>query len=487
MNVSLKLDKSVDGVEKPLFIRLRSKLQNGKWIESSIKTDLKLEVRHFRNNGISKSLPNYTSKIRVINTILDDIERISSELIEQGKEPNPPLVKTLYLEHLKSRLYETKVPKGFWSGYEEFYSTKKHNSRGYVKTLVTLRNHLKGFEEFQNRTLTFDYIVTKTLLFQSEFQDYLWTEKNLSNGYINKLMGNLSNFLYWSQQLGYVSRKPKFNRLKEVDRDEKIYLKTEEVYKLFNSTKWDYEEGRDYSTNEHIVLFEQGLKGTRRIEFGGKLVVTNWELVKDIFLFMSSVGCRYSDIHHFKVRHFDFDSEVQTLTWVQQKTNKNVSVPVTDISGQVFKKYSGGKSLDQSLFPSISHQKFNKQLKLLLKDLRFNRLVSHPKMKGSDIIENEDRQLWELISSHCGRRSFIKNLIDMGSMDYKSIMKLSGHKSYTEFLKYVSVNKEDLVKGSQLYRLDSSTEEDELNEIIKIVKSLDPKNRTLVLQLVRNF
>ena len=66
-------------------------------------------------------------------------------------------------------------------------------------------------------------------------------------------------------------------------------------------------------------------------------------------------------------------------------------------------------------------------------------------------------------------------------------MKLSGHKSYTEFLKYVSVNKEDLVKGSQLYRLGSSTEEDELNEIIKIVKSLDPKNRTLVLQLVRNL
>lgn len=487
MNVSLKLDKSVGGDEKPLFVRLRSKLPSGKWVESSISTDIRIETRHFRNNSMSKRVPNYTSKNRLLNTILDDIEKISSQLVEEGKEPNPPLVKNIYLELLESKTYHTPIPKGFWSSYEEFYSTKKHNSRGYVKTLITLRNHLKGFEEHLGRSLSFDYLVTRTVLFQSDFQDYLWTQKELSNGYINKLLGNLSNFLYWSHQLGYITRKPKFNRLKEVDRDEKIYLKTDEVYKLFSSTKWDYRESKDHSKNEHITLLSQKLNGTRKLEFGGVLTVTNWELVKDIFLFMSSVGCRYSDIHHFKIRHFDFNSEVQTLTWIQQKTNKSVSVPITDISGQVFKKYSSGKSLDQLLFPSISHQKFNKQLKLLLKDLRFNRLVSHPKMRGSEIIENEDRQLWELISSHCGRRSFIKNLIDMGSMDYKSIMKLSGHKSYTEFLKYVSVNKEDLVKGSQLYRLGSSTEEDELNEIIKIVKSLDPKNRTLVLQLVRNL
>jgi len=365
--------------------------------------------------------------------------------------------------------------------------SKKHNSRGYVKTLLTLKNHLLGFQKHSKRTITFEYITGKTILFQSHFQDYLWSQKNLSNGYINKLFNNLSNFLFWSQQLNYIQQKPKFTKLREVDRDEKIYLKTEEIYKLFSSSKWNYKEKKDFKTNPHITIIRESLEGTRSKHFGNELKVTNWELVKDVFLFMSSVGCRYSDIEHFKVRHFDFKSNVQTLTWIQQKTNKNVSVPVTDISGNIFKKYSRGKSLEQRLFPKISQQKFNKHLKLLLRDLKFNRLVSHPKMKGSEIIDNDDKQLWELISSHSGRRSFIKNLIDLGNMDYKTIMKLSGHRSYSEFLKYVSVNQEDLMKGSQLYRLQSKNEQDELEEILNTISSFDDDKRKLVLQMIRSL
>jgi len=108
-------------------------------------------------------------------------------------------------------------------------------------------------------------------------------------------------------------------------------------------------------------------------------------------------------------------------------------------------------------------------------------------MKGSEIIDNDDKQIWELISSHSGRRSFIKNLIDLGNMDYKTIMKLSGHRSYSEFLKYVSVNQEDLMKGSQLYRLQSKNEQDELEEILNTISSFDDDKRKLVLQMIRSL
>jgi len=487
VNVSLKLDTSNNGKEKPLYIRLRGKSVNGKTEETSISTEIKLLPRHFKNNGISKSSPNYSSKIKVVNSILDEIENIIGEINHQGEIPNPTLVKHLYSENRVSKEVVTPNYRSFWNSFEEFYLSKKHNSRGYVKTLLTLKNHLLGFQKHSKRTITFEYITGKTILFQSHFQDYLWSQKNLSNGYINKLFNNLSNFLFWSQQLNYIQQKPKFTKLREVDRDEKIYLKTEEVYKLFSSSKWNYKEKKSFKTNPHITTIRESLEGTRSKHFGNELKVTNWELVKDVFLFMSSVGCRYSDIEHFKVRHFDFDSNVQTLTWIQQKTNKSVSVPVTDISGNIFKKYSGGKSLEQRLFPKISQQKFNKHLKLLLKDLKFNRLVSHPKMKGSEIIDNDDKQLWELISSHSGRRSFIKNLIDLGNMDYKTIMKLSGHRSYSEFLKYVSVNQEDLMKGSQLYKLQSRDEQDEMEEIINTISSFDDDKRKLVLQMIRSL
>lgn len=487
MNVSLKLDNSHSGDEKPLFIRLRMKKTNGKYSESSISTEIRLLSRHFQNNGISKSTPNYTSKNKIINSMIEDIYLIIGEIRENGLEPNPSLVKRIYLEKKDTKKIITPTYKGFWSGFEEFQNSKKHNSRGYTKTILTLKNHLTGFQTFTKKSVTYEYLVSKTLLFQSNFHDYLWTEKGLSNGYINKLLDNLSNFLYWSQQLGYIQRKPRFNKLPIVDRDEKIYLKTDEVYKLYSSHKWDYQTIGGKTDNPHIKIITQKLEGTRKQEFNELLVVTNWELVKDIFLFMSSVGCRYSDINHFKVRHFDFDSQIQTLTWVQQKTNKRVSVPVTDISGDIFRKYSSGKSVEQTLFPKYSQQKFNKHLKFLLKDMKFNRLVSHPKMRGSKVIDNEDRQLWELISSHSGRRSFIKNLIDLGNMDYKSIMKLSGHRSYSEFLKYVSVNKEDLQKGSQLYSLKIKGDEEEMEEIVNTISMFPKEKRQLVLQMIRSI
>ena len=63
----------------------------------------------------------------------------------------------------------------------------------------------------------------------------------------------------------------------------------------------------------------------------------------------------------------------------------------------------------------------------------------------------KEKQIWELLSSHSGRRSFIKNLIDLNTMDNWSIMKLSGHKTINSFQKYVSVVDKDIDKGKKLY------------------------------------
>ncbi len=121
------------------------------------------------------------------------------------------------------------------------------------------------------------------------------------------------------------------------------------------------------------------------------------------------------------------------------------------MGGFIFKKFSSGKSRSQTLFPSVSQSKFNKQLKNLCEESGFlNRLVSNPKRVGSDVINTKEKPLWELISSHGGRRGFVKNSIDLGKMDYRTIMKLSGHKTFSEFSKYISVTSEDVLKIQDL-------------------------------------
>jgi integrase len=108
-------------------------------------------------------------------------------------------------------------------------------------------------------------------------------------------------------------------------------------------------------------------------------------------------------------------------------------------------------------------------------------------MVGSKTLNTQEKELHEVISSHSGRRSYIKNLIDLGEMDYKSIMKLSGHRSITEFLKYVSVNEEDLKKGSNLYRLENKTEDEEVEEVVKIYKSLQEEEKVMIRTILDRF
>lgn len=489
MKTSLKLNKrqsNSDGLH-PLYVRIRGKSSKGKDSEVSIYSGIDLSPKQFSGGGISNKTPNYTDKNRRLNSILDNVERIISQTIEDGLEPNPQYVKKQFEDLQRQKQEITPDYTSFWKGFEEYFETKKHRSRGYVKTIITLRNRLEDFQNHRGTKITYDYVVNKTILFQNEFQNYLWSlEPPRTNGYINKTFENLRGFLHFSKELGYIEKKPKFQKLDTIDREEKIYLYKDEVFKLYNSTKWDFKKGKSFS-KENIYIIEETLLGTRKNEFGGVLRVTNWELIKDVFLFMCSIGCRHSDIPFFRVKDFQFEKDKEFFTWTQQKTDSPVSVPVNFISGNIFKKYSGGKKLDQTLFPKLSNQKFNKGLKLLLEDLGFNRLVTYPKKVGSKTIDTDPKYLYQMISSHSGRRTFIKNMIDQGNMDYQTIMRMSGHKTISEFLKYVSVSPKDLEKGRGLYSPDEKSDDSMLKEVTDTFENLSKDNKRMVLQFMKSI
>jgi integrase len=285
--------------------------------------------------------------------------------------------------------------------------------------------------------------------------------------------------------MGYIERKPRFQKVSEVERDELVYLYFDEVIKLFESNKWDYENGGHKKNKPNIYVIEEPLLGTRSKEFGNVLKITNWELIKDMFLFLCSIGCRYSDIQHLKVNDFNFEKGLEHFSYIQKKTSKPVRVPINFINGEIFKKYSSGKKLNQLLFPKISIQKFNKGLQLLFEDLGFNRLLSYPKKVGSELINEDEQPLHKLISSHCGRRTFIKNMIDKG-LDYRTIMTMSGHRTIREFMKYVSVSPKDLEKGRGLYSTMNNSDETLIKQIQEQIVDLD-KNKLVEVSKYINY
>ena len=169
------------------------------------------------------------------------------------------------------------------------------------------------------------------------------------------------------------------------------------------------------------------------------------------------------------------------MEWIQQKTNKRNSVPINDISGFIFRKFSSGKKLEQPLFPPLSIQKFNKHLKLLLKELNFNRRIVKPRMRGSVMIDDKPQELHELISSNSGRHSFITNTIELGTMDYKTIMSLSGHSTTSSFLEYVSILNEQKEKASKLYQIDNTDEIECEKKLVQLYKKLTDSDKKFLM------
>lgn len=475
--------------ESPIYFRLRKTNQQGKRTEARIKTEVYVLSKYFKDGTLSTRTPKYAEYNTILSNIHSQIFRILGEIMSEGLEPNPSLLKKRYLERIGSKEEFTPKVITFWDCFDEYLKTKRNTTRGYQKTLNCLKNRLKDFEENKKTTITFDLIIGKPTYFKSELVNFFWEEKNLTNGYVNKLLSNLSNFLYYANNNGYISKKPKLGNVPDIDRDELIYLKTDEVLKLFDCSDWDYSEHKDFSENPHIVLKMQDRLYHTKEKYGEQLIVTNWELVKDIMLFLCAIGCRFGDIKKFKVKDFSFEKDQSFFEITQEKGKKRVVVPVNPVSSHIFKKYSRGKTLEQPLFPSISLDKFNKQIKLVLEYYKFNRLVTRPKMKGSEIVDGEERFLWELMSSHSGRRSFAKNLVDIQTMDYKTVMKLTGHRTFSQFKKYISVNKEDKLKAGKLYSMEEKNEnkdfEIEMANIISKIKSEEDKQD--LIKMARRF
>lgn len=485
MKISLihKTQQPNKNKECEVYYRMRSKVGDVK-----ISTDVWVKPKDFKNGSIKVSHPNYNTLTKNLNLIRKDLDNIITDLIEEDEVLTPKRVKLRYSELIENRDEDITELLDFWKGYEEYLEIKKLKSYGYLKTLRTLENHLRNFEVYKNRRITYEWICKKTLLFQTEFNDYLWNKRKLSNSYVNKIYDNLSGFLYYSHQSGYIKIKPKLKLEKTYEVDEKIYLQTEEVIKLFNSEKWNYSEKKENEllNKENIIIVEDKLLGKNSKKYGGVLKVTNWELVKDIFCWLNSTGMRIGDVKIIRVSDMNFNRKTQLISWNQSKTKKSVSVPLNDISGYIFTKYSRGKSLEQHLFPMISQQKFNKQLKNLLKDLRFNRKVSKPMLRGSKVVNDKPQYLHQLISSHSGRRGFIKNSIDMGNMDYSTIMKLSGHKTFSEFSKYISVTQKDVLKSRGLYSLEPN-KNDMDSKLSNMFKKLSEEDRRMIYGLTESL
>lgn len=267
-------------------------------------------------------------------------------------------------------------------------------SDGTYKKFKTLGNHLNAYK----RDMMAEDIDDDML---NGFVGYL-IKKGFNNNYIKKLTKNMAWFLRWAQKKGYCA---KFNteclspRLKTPER-RVIYLDWDELMTVYNF---------NVPANKNYIA-----------------------RVRDIFCFCCFTGLRFSDAQNLK-RSDVYEDKISISTI---KTSERLEIPLGKYARSILDKYSG-EDLGGKALPSISNQKANQYLKELCFTCGINRPVTVVDFRGSQRIE-EVKPKWELMGTHCGRRTFISNALALG-VPVTTVMAITGHSDFQAMKPYIEI------------------------------------------------
>jgi len=176
-------------------------------------------------------------------------------------------------------------------------------------------------------------------------------------------------------------------------------------------------------------------------------------------VFGCGVGCRFSDLVKLKIDNVKYGSEEDPSEYIRftmTKTQKEVKIPFNTLTLSIYKKYSSGKTINQYIFPLtphgnlISNQKFNQNLKELSKVIGLNRRVVKKEYVGREVKSGTEvsKPLYEVISSHIVRRTFIREGIN-SNLPYHIIRTMSGHTDDKVFQGYFNTLTEEIEKGME--------------------------------------
>ena len=330
----------------------------------------------------------------VINKAIQSYEDICDNIffIFEQKEiiPTPDEFKDEFNQRLGKKV---KRQRTLFEYHTEFMIEQGKESQWEESTYKehrTIQRRLKDFAP----DLEFEDLTKQGL---SMFVDYMHTvpinskKKGLKNSSIRKNLDNLKWFLRWATDKGY-NKELAFTtfqpKLKEV-KNTVVYLTWDELMLIYNFTP----------------------SSTR----------SNLEKVKDVFCFCCFTSLRYSDVANLK-RSNVFEDYILVTTI---KTYDTLRIELNKYSKAILEKYKDEEYENNLALPVISNQKMNDGLKELGELCGINEPVSITYYKGSERID-EVYKKYELLTTHCGRRTFISNAIMLG-IPPEVVMKWTGH------------------------------------------------------------
>jgi integrase len=340
------------------------------------------------------------------------------ELLEK-RIPTKEELKAAFDEVAGRKEPETEEPeelgKQFYEAYAEFMETMGRQNN-WTKATYTKFNSLLEHLQNYSKTLAFETLNEKEL---RDFVSFLQSAE-LRNTTISKYISFFRWFLRWAFNSGYYegrlheSFKPKF---KGVDGNSKevIYLEWEELLELYS--------------------------------FNFPPAKTSLPSVRDVFCFCCFTGLRYSDVAKLKKS----DIKKGYITVITQKTADSLIIELNKYSKAILKKYENVGLPNDMALPVVSNVKMNENLKEMGKEAGLSTPQRIVYFMGNQRHE-EVLPKYALLTTHCGRRTFIVNALRLG-VPAEVIMKWTGHSDYKAMKPYIKIV--DKLKASEMEKFNN--------------------------------
>lgn len=306
----------------------------------------------------------------------------------------------------------------FYAAFDEFTATMGRQN-GWTKETYTKFNSIREHLSHFSPSLEFKDINEGAL---QGFVESMHSE-DLRNTTIAKNISFLKWFLRWAHRRGYnpSTAQDTFRpKLKGTDGNSKevIYLEWEELMSLYG------------------FAFPAGCPSLPQ--------------VRDVFCFCCFTGLRYSDVAKLKKS----DIKGNSISVVTQKTADGLIIELNKYSRAILGKYGDADLPKGKALPVISNAKMNERLKVMGKAAGLDAPQRIVYFKGSQRYE-EVHPKYELLTTHCGRRTFIVNSLRLG-IPSEVIMKWTGHSDFKAMKPYVKIV--DKLKESEMSKFDDFKE-----------------------------
>ena len=374
--------------------RRRCELGLGIYIEPAAWNSNRLEVRrsHQQSDEFNEFLQEGKQKI----------EKIVRELKREEEDPIPALVKSVFLGHSTAQAIKLDV----FAALNDFVEKRSFQvSINSIKDYKSLKKHLRGYEVYSKRPLTFKSFDFR---FYEDFTYYLEHVMRKPNGEIGLAKNSVGK------------------QIKNI----KLFLKHCMKYKHCGFINLDDFKVK-YVQKTHVYLNETDLEKIEQLDLTED---SKLDKIRDLLLVGCETGLRFSDFHKLSPEVI----REKRLELVTRKTMKRVFIPISDRLRRIISKY------DQNFPQGIWQNIFNVEVKRICQLAGIEEMFHSIEQKA-----NRKEEKWtpkyQLVSSHICRRSFATNAYKRG-IPMVIIRAITGHSSDNALLRYVQIEQEEMVE-----------------------------------------